>query len=205
MKTVKLLVIICLISCYSSTLVGQTDRGKIMISGQSNMTFLFGGQKWKDKNDSGTDGTGAQIGLTLGGGYFVINNLVIGLQIPYSYTFMKDDASKDKMSSTSIIFEPAVRYYFLKGKFKPFVHGGVGYGIEKDKYDPSDGSSSTDKYSQFVWEIGGGGAFFVTDYVSLDLLLAYTSTTNKATNDNPDDYKTIISGIGGGIAITILF
>jgi opacity protein-like surface antigen len=176
-----------------------------MISGQSNMSFLFGSQKWKDKNDNGTDGSGAQIGLTLGGGYFVINNLVIGLQIPLSYTFMKDDASKDKESITSIIFEPSVRYYFLKGKFKPFVHGGIGYGSAKYKYDPSEGSSETDNYSQFVWEVGGGCAFFVTNNVSIDLLLAYSSTTSKAKKDNPDDYRTITSGMGGGIGLTILF
>ncbi len=169
------------------------------------MSFLFGTQKYKSKSADGTYGSGAQIGLTLGGGYFVINNLVIGLQIPLTYMHTKEDATKDKESTTSIIFEPSVRYYFLKGKFKPFVHGGVGYGTAKYKYDPSDGSSSTDNYSQFVWEIGGGGAFFVTNNVSLDLLLAYTSNTTKAKKDNPDDYRTITSGIGGGIGLTILF
>jgi opacity protein-like surface antigen len=169
------------------------------------MSFLFGTQKYKSKSADGTYGSGAQIGLTLGGGYFVINNLVIGLQIPLTYMHTKDDASKDKESTTSIIFEPSVRYYFLKGKFKPFVHGGVGYGIATYKDDPSEGSSSTYKYSQFVWEIGGGCAFFVTNNVSIDLLLAYTSNTTKAKKDNPDDYRTITSGIGGGIGLTILF
>ena len=61
------------------------------------------------------------INLAPEAGAFVINNLAIGLEIPFGYSFQNDIQSNSKATSTRIELASFVRYYFGQTKIKPFL------------------------------------------------------------------------------------
>jgi opacity protein-like surface antigen len=97
---------------------------------------------------------------------------------------------------TSFMFGPTVRYYFGSTNIKPYVHGDVMFGNNKSE---EGGVDSKSKVSG--WDIGAGVAFFLNDYVAIDLGLGYGAYTG--TNDDDDKYKVKASGlaINGGFSI----
>ena len=76
-----------------STTFAQTQKGNFVLSGKTDLNFLF------SNITTGTDSVqtgktkGNQFGLTAGVGYFVANNLALGIFGTYSYSYSKIGAS----------------------------------------------------------------------------------------------------------------
>ena len=56
------------------------------------------------------------------------------------------------------------------------------------------------KYALSTWGIGAGAAFFITNNVSIDVMLGYSSNTKRYTNDD-SDYELNIRTGGFGLDV----
>jgi hypothetical protein len=89
---------------------------------------------------------------------------------------------------TSFGIGPFVRYYFTNANVRPLLHANLNYLSSKVKTPVI---TSTNNGLNFF--LGGGAAIFVSDQVSLDILLGYDHTKYKDFDGS------------GGFALTIGF
>jgi outer membrane protein len=202
LKTSILVVLIAL----SIETFGQTDQGKFLLGGASDMTTVFGKNKYKDNNSSNDSYSYLNFNFSPQIGFFVIDNLAVGASLPISFNSMEEsNDDPDKYKYFSAGFAPFVRYYIGSGKIKPFGYTGIGFGSTKNTHDSSLGNTTTTKYGYFSFELGAGAAFFINDNVALDLGLGFDSYATKAKENNPDDLRSITTGFGLNIGVTALF
>jgi len=182
------------------TVFSQTDQGNILIGGSSNLGLNFGSFK-TEINGSQTQGTQKVTNFNISPriGYFVIDNLVVGISLPFSSSTNKLNNSKS--TENSIFISPFTRYYFTESNIKPFLQGQVGFGSSKNKFE-SDFSDFESTSNLFNYEILGGVAIFINDYISFDLGINYINSTSKFKNDN--DTKNISSQFGFRAGISII-
>ena len=164
-----------------STTFAQTQKGNFVLSGKTDLNFLF------SNITTGTDSvkTGEtknnQFGFSAGVGYFVANNLALGISGTYSYSYSKIGASNYQPSNTENITKlftilPQIQYYFpAGGKLKPFAVAGVGYMWLQER-----DSRVTENYNK-VYSLSGvaftggvGVSYFISKSVAFDLGLQYS-------------------------------
>ncbi|GHB64768.1 hypothetical protein [Persicitalea jodogahamensis] len=115
------------------------------------------------------------LNLTPALGRFIRTNLVVGLELPFQYVYLKD--MMYIQSLTTIGVSPFVRYYLGSNEtVKPFGTLSAGWLID---YDRSVGL--TDNYehlltnSGFLYGATAGVAFFLIPAVSFDVSANYTA------------------------------
>lgn len=164
-----------------SSTFAQTQKGHFVLSGKTDLNFLF------SNITTGTDSvqtgktTGTQFGFSAGAGFFIENNLAIGVSGAYSYIYSKIGASNYQASNTQNITQsftilPQLQYYFpVEGKLKPFAAIGVGYMWLQER-----DSRVTDNYNK-VYNLSGpaftgglGVSYFISTSVAFDLGLQYS-------------------------------
>lgn len=155
--------LVCLFSATSA----QTEKGDWMVGGGLRLN---------------TSDNNTEIAFEPNAGIFIINNLALGGDIALDYTKSGDT------KYTSFGIGPFVRYYFTNANVRPIIHGKFDYLSSKVKVP---GTSSTNTGINFF--LGGGAAIFVSDQVSLDILLGYDHTKYKDFNGS------------GGFALTVGF
>jgi hypothetical protein len=147
------------------------------------MAIGFGKQK-REVNGVSAEETYTAINFSPNFGYFVANDLMIGLGTGLNYY-----KSEDNDAFTALTVLPMVRYYFIPGKnFRPFgqVHGGIGsidIGVEP----------------QTITLVGtkAGGAFFITPKASIDLFLDLNFGFSKEDNFGSEvDVTDTVFGFG---------
>lgn len=212
MKILNLLFILsCLLLCSvgfaqsdNSNSMSATSQGNILVGGSS--SFNFTSQQPKSKTDSGgvIDGstTTSTFSFSPSAGYFVVDNLVLGAGILFSSSKFKVDEFDFEETDNSIVFSPFARYYFTEGNIKPFLQGSVGVGSSKSESSDSDFEF---KNSIFAYGFDGGVAFFLGNYVSIDLGLGYAYASFKPKDNNDDNFKSISSGFGFNAGFNIFF
>lgn len=139
-------------------------------------------------------------------GYFIMDNLAIGLS--FNITSSKteiDDENYNK--STSTLIAPTAMYYFpVDGKIRPFAQLSIGLQSVTNKAKTPSGMYNSE-YKQTLngcgVNIGGGVAYFVSNYVSIDLCLSYTKSSLKDTDDK--EFKHKQSTFGSNIGISLYF
>jgi hypothetical protein len=134
-------------------------------------------------------------------GYFVADNLVIGLNSCLATSVEKSDQSKYKTTYFGI--GPFARYYIKGNKVMPFFEVSTLFGSMTDKSD-SQGYSYSDKTSVTSLGAGAGIAVKLADKVTFDIMAGYNSLTAKAKQDNPDDTKTVQGTIGLKLGFVVL-
>ena len=176
----------------SSVAFGQTEKGKWTVSGNTSLQILNTGESGYDNKTNITLNTSA--------GYFVINNLAIGVsfaavsQEGYSAISIIHtepngwQSIKQEIHHVSISVLPTATYYFpTASKIKPYIQAGIGYGTTKISFNFTDGLA-----------LGGGGgiAYFINKNVSLDFGLQYLR----------NDYDgSIYSTFGGVVGFSLFF
>lgn len=187
MKKITLLFAILAAGTYVAT--AQTEKGKIIISGQSNLNFSSVNTKiYYDKEKVGDFGRTTSINLTAGAGYFVIDNLAIGLDAGLNFAQYKEEG-EDAEKSTTISLIPGLTYYFpLEGQVKPYINAGAGYSFN------SSGNTDDDKASGLLYGGNAGVAVFLKDNLSIDLGVGYTQAILKSKSDRKMEART------GGVA-----
>ncbi|PKP49647.1 MAG: hypothetical protein CVT94_04415 [Bacteroidetes bacterium HGW-Bacteroidetes-11] len=197
------------------TIFAQTDQGKVLlgistrysispyeigISSADIMTIGFSTIKFKSDASSEDESESLKfncINLIPKVGYFVINNLALGLDVNIGMSSIKEtyDEGESKSTSSVLTAGPFVRYYFPLGKAFPFIEAGASLGSMKSKYEYD---SETDEYVSSLNSITGGVgiAALLNDKVSFDFLVGYLSTTLKDKEDNPNNERMVIGTLG---------
>jgi hypothetical protein len=118
-----------------------------------------------------TSSNNTEIAFEPNAGIFIINNLAVGGSIALDYTKTGDT------KNTSFGIGPFLRYYFTNANVRPLLQVNTNYLSSKVS---TPGSTSTNNGFNFF--LGGGAAIFVSDQVSLDILLGYDHTKYKDFN-----------------------
>lgn len=183
------------------TINAQTEQGKWMVSGATGLQF--GSMTTKQVYDGYSDDKAKTsiFSLMPSINYFVMDNLAVGLGLNYSSSTVKYDGDKDTTSST--MFIPNAVYFFpVDGNVKPFAQIGAGYASMVEEYSGS-GYSGEEKYAGFVYNLGGGVAYFVQENVSFNFGLSYTGGSLE--HDTDSNYEIEQSNFAANIGISVFF
>lgn len=207
MKFFKLFLIAFLTLWYAN-LDAQTEAGNFLFGGSSKLGFSAVKTKLSSDGESYDYSKTKILNFSPQIGYFVIDGLAIGVEIPVNSQVENVDFMGQKMTSKSFAYAvaPFARYYFGSQNVRPFLHGSAGVGSENYKYE-EDGDSDEDKYKIVLFSLGGGVGIFVNDNVSFDCGIFYSSMTRKF-----DDYMgsnvsvdQITSGFNFSVGFVVAF
>lgn len=178
-----------------------TAKGNWIIGGSTNLGFNSNKatQKSGDYSVDGQKTTTFNVTPTVG--YFVIDNLAVGLNL--GYEVQKQDASYDfnqtaKVTNTVFSVIPSVTYFIeADSKAFPYISAGAGYAAIKTKV----ASTETQNDNYFVWGGKAGLAYFITPSIAIDLGLNYQQLSTKyeetfSTAENKIIFKTLGASIG---------
>ncbi len=127
-------------------------------------------------------------------GYFVIDNLAVGLDIVLSTSSEKNNETDYKYKGSMISAGPFARYYYPLEKFYPFAELNTSFGSHKDTFNYGSGDSE-EKYGLFTIGGGIGAACPLGERVTFDTMLGYTSMTFKEKGLSGEPYKVTDGGI----------
>ncbi len=219
MKKITLLTVFMLTISFGF-LNAQTNQGKVLLGVSSTLSLYGTGSDLMNlgyssvKSKSDADGFEesdpdkmTSINLLPKVGYFVIDNLALGLDVNIALSTTKDGEDSDKYSQTLLSVGPFIRYYIPTSKVLPFFEINGSLGSINNKNDYSDNTYYEDvEYKSSVMSIGGGIGLAAPlgDRVTFDVLAGYNSLTVKDKEDNDDNYRTVIGTLGLKIGFTIL-
>ena len=203
MRTIQKLITLCFIIALTSLVAAQTEQGGILISGSSGFVISGGSSKFKSDDFEGDPTKSFSFGFSPAAGYFIIDNLAIGAQIPF--WILRSKSSLDYVTTlSSFSFAPFARYYFLSGNIKPFGHAAIGGGIEGYKTKDPDGNTDKDNESVFLMYIGGGAALFLNEKVAVEAALNYEFSRSKPRQDNDNNMRDVDHDVSFAIGITVI-
>lgn len=201
----------------SGLLSAQTTKGKFLIGEFTNLSLTgtgnpmnmnLGWSTFKQKSDSGNEDNSDpdkefSLNLTPRVGYFVINNLAVGLDLSMAYTHSKRNGGESVSNITRFGAGPFLRYYIPTQKLLPFAEVNYSFGSSKyawksDTYD--------DERISMVQQYGFGIGLGVPlgEKVSFDMLIGYQSYIYKEKEDNEDNVRYIVGTIGLKLGLTVI-
>jgi hypothetical protein len=212
-KVTMLITVLCLIAL--SVTEAQVNKGRSLIGlstsfgyinyGSDLMSLGFSTIKYKANSTASVDPDVLKVttlNLLPKFGYFIINNLAVGLNM-YIGTSTDKPKSGGKFNTTSFGLGPFIRYYISGSKVMPFFEISSLFGSETNKYeDPY--SSSSNKNSLTSFGGGAGLAVKLGDKVTFDMMAGYNSTSEKAKENNPNDERTVQGTIAFKLGFTVL-
>lgn len=145
---------------FATQVSAQVYKGQWLAGG--NASFETG--KFGDSDNSKY----TSVSFNPNAGYFFINNLAGGLRLSIESTKYKSDDD----ASSSILFAPFVRYYFLPASEKVNIFGDASYGFGSFK----DGESES--FNEF--SIMAGPSIFITPNTAIEFALRYSSAGGDA-------------------------
>lgn len=172
----------------------QFNQGRILAGGS--VGFQSQTVKREVNGASNTAGKYNQINFNPKVGYFVIDNLAVGLGVDLASATFKAEGSNNKNTQSAFTVTPFVRYYLDMGLF---FQGQVGFGNQKDK-TVADNTTTTTKNNVLDWALGVGYAYFLNDHVAIEPIVYYGSHAEK--RDNPD-VKDTYAGLGINVGLQV--
>ncbi len=160
------------LSC--SGLSAQTEKGNYFIGASNLLEFrnLYTLTTSSVSNDSKKENIELLFSPIFG--HFFIDNLAVGVMPGYYY--QKKTSDQSYLSTRTFSVSAFLRYYIGKKKFKPFVHGGIGY-LNRHQKNQFELINNNEPYiwngGSVVYDFGAGLAYFITRNVSLDLFVVY--------------------------------
>ena len=194
----------------SISLNAQTQKGNWTFGGSAGFNFNSTNSKFKTDNFESDPDTNTQLSFLPSAGYFVIDNLAVGLQVQIA-NFKSEstfdagggDTFESEFTTKSTSINPFVRYYFGSNSIRPYVQGQLGFGGSTLKSETSGSNDDESKNSLFLYGGFGGVAFFINEHVSIDVGINYTSTRLKDKDDPRDDVRTVSNTFGFGAGFNI--
>ncbi len=175
----KKVFLIAALSAISFAGFSQTSKGTWLVGG----TAGFTSSKYGDAKLS-------KIDFSPSAGYFVMNNLAVGLEVQVgSEKSNSGVAGAADYTTSSTFFGPNVRYYFtsLGKNAKLFGSGAFAFGNSKD---------GSDKVNATAWGLSAGPAFFLNKNVALEVTVGYSSAKVKDDTNSTNSF-----GIQAGFQI----
>jgi len=193
-KTVLLITAICLLSFNAAQ--AQLEKGKIMTGVAS--TISLGGAWGSELMSLGfisSEGDYKEtiINLLPRGGYFIMDNFVVGLDIVASLYTEKHSETGDSWTQNILGGGPFTRYYYPLEKFYPFGELSVIFGQETEKYK-SASYEGEEKWSVLMFTLGPGVAIPIAERATVDLMAGYSLVT-RTYKDAMEDGKETCSGV----------
>ena len=189
MKTFFFTLAIAFIICPFS--FAQTNQGKVHLAGSSDLSFASIKTRVEyDGRKVGEEVSQSSFNFNPSFGYFALDNLAIGISFSYEHNKIEDN------KSTTSLIGPYGIYYFGHSNVRPFLRGEIGFGLQKESYE-----NDEMKFDAIAFDLGGGVAVFVNDFVSLDFGLSYVNLTLSDSDDSW--FKAISNGVSvfGGISV----
>lgn len=152
----------------------QTSQGSLSLGGGISITSE------KDENP-GEDVKTTIVRFSPSVGYFVVDNLAVGLNLDLTSRKREDDKYSD------LLIGPFARYYKYTSNEKFAFYGEVGFLFGSTKNEP-DGQDEI-KGSLFNFYISPGFAYFFNEKWALDLRLQGISYSSEDPNKDRDDDK----------------
>jgi hypothetical protein len=171
----------------SNAIFAQVDKGQWLVGGSAGFNHSSQG------DDKQTD-----ISIAPDAGYFVINQLAVGLAPTFDYTKTKTKSGSTTISGSSTTYSlaPFVRYYFMPSGEQVNIFADASYGFGSSKV--KGGSSVSANY----YQIKAGPAIFLTPNTALELALYYRSFGGDAYPDDRNNNFGLSAGfqihLGGG-------
>lgn len=205
------------------TLFGQTEKGKVLLGLSSRyslspldeslgytdlMTLGFSTVKFKS-DESGEEESDlikfTGFNFTPKAGYFIIDNLSLGLDVNIGMASMKETYDQNEYNETGTVLSagPFVRYYLPLEKVLPYIEASATLGSSKLTYD-SGSDKEVNKSSLNTLMGGVGFAAPIGDIVTFDLMLGYLSMTMKDKEDNPHNERMVIGTLGFKFGVVLL-
>jgi hypothetical protein len=187
----------------------QFEKGKILtgvtstinlqaVYGSELMSFGFFSTKYGDDSDPYKT---TAFNLLPRAGYFIMDNLAVGLDIVISVSSEKSgDNYKDNISTLAI--GPFARYYYPLEKLNPFFEVNSYFGSCKESYSYGSGGYD-DNYGLLALGIGPGVSVPVCDCAFLDLMVGYSHIVWNP-KDSESNENEVSNGFGLKIGIAIL-
>ncbi len=132
-------------------------------------------------------------------GFFIKDNLAVGLAIPFYY--FSGGIPKNSVRVMQVGLTPFIRYYIDSGNVKPFL--GIAGGTQRTSVKEGGSPDSVD----FAWlySAGGGVAFFLNKSVSFDIAANYTGADKEYYSLDSYAQNGLTTGIVNAININIGF
>ncbi len=211
MKKITLLLVLFCIVVFSAMSQTQMEKGKLFLGVTS--TVAMGGSEGSEflslgfvteKYKHGSDPAEATYKKSIynilpKAGYFIIDNLVAGLEVVvtgYKETDLEDD---DTWKESTFGIGPFVRYYYPLEKIYPFAEAEAIFGSCKETW-----IGVEETYPMFMFGISLGVSLPLGDRVTFDGSLGYTRTTFSWEDvEMGGDGKEIYGGIGFKFGFTV--
>ena len=164
----------------------QTEQGKFVVSGATNLQFLFSGSDLHSGDVMGVPEKAENFGINAGFGYFVIDNLGINITGSYDYTYSKrkeyQGSGNVQDIQEMIAILPSLTYFIpVEGNLRPSISFGVGYVNLKERSNLSSTPGNVMyHYGGASVNAGAGLSYFLIKSASLDLGFQYSH--NKLTD-----------------------
>src|SRR5688572_17598333 len=169
----------------SMAVFAQFNQGRMLVGGSAEFRTMA--DKSKSGGTTTTNGNRTTLSVSPSFGYFVIDQLAVGAAVDMSVSKWNAKTPNDvDNNTTSISFQPFVRYYLPMGVF---FQGKFGLGTAKTTYDEN---YDDNKYNTSSLALSAGYAIFLSDNVALEPELGYRTSKFK---DTDSDTKNINSGI----------
>lgn len=184
----KLLFLIAALLFLGQARTQVTDQGNFMIG--STLGFATSTSNIKQGDGTGEEkGEGpsvVQIHFAPAVGYFLIENMALGIRMDYTFN-RQERTQTQKTKDSDLLFGPFARYYFPVGSDMAFlVEGGFGFGNSSDDTNIGgiDQSINTN-----IFSVGVGPGFTVisNEAIGLEALFKYTYSRSN--------FDTILSGV----------
>ena len=217
MKKKALILTLAIISVNCIILSAQTGKGKFLIGELTSfkefgtdkiglMAIGFTSSQSKsdpDRDDNSVKNNTFSINLLPRVGYFVIDNLALGLDFVIFSSFRRtsNDAAKFNLALFSV--GPFVRYYIPTKKVLPFAE--INYSIGSEKLvsrTELNGEERTFKYAVKFYGLGLGVAIPLGEKVSFDALVGYQNYINKFREDETNN-RIVAGTVGLKLGFTV--
>lgn len=186
--------------------IAQT-QGQLLVSGASSLSFGAKTEKETYQGDQvGNKEKTSGFGLNPTVGYFIMDNLAIGLTLSENHSKSKfeDDTDVEHSTKTNeIICGPIGRYYYGTTSLRPFGQAFIGFGSYKVETTVGNVSTTPDKRKIFGFGAGIGAAYFIKENISFDAILGYSYFVNTDTEET--DYKWKDSALDLKVGISVFF
>jgi outer membrane protein len=182
----KVLLVFSLLVASLAVANAQTTQGTISLGGSMGVTNT------KDEDD-GEDTRTSEFRFQPSAGYFVIDNLMVGLGLSV-VTGKEDDGFGGDDKYSSFLVGPFARYYIFTSNEKFAFFGEVGtlFGSFKDKPDGQDET----KAGTFNLYVSPGFSYFFNEHWGLDLAFQGISFSSFDPDKDEDDDKSTTFNFG---------
>ena len=209
MKKLTALVIILIIILLVCNTNAQTEKGVLLLGGGTKLNFSSLNTEWKTDYSSDNPTNTLEIELSPRMGMFIADDLLLGAEVPLKLALVKNN-SESKNTDWSVAVAPFVRYFFGETNIKPWVQGQIGLGYLKSKaaitsYSIGEvrNATYTNRSGMFLYEFGGGFSVFINENAALDIGLGYASAALKPMDDNENNGRVIIRGLGAVLGFVL--